>query len=104
MDFQFLAYISLLLVPVFIIIMSLLPFRNVVYDRKHGLKHTFTDSSITTEWDFSSPLTHLKLLKLFILCENNPEKRNKHIRQYARLKESLKEKFDLSDFPDYHQK
>ena len=68
------------------------------------MKYTLTDSSITAEWDFNSPLTMLKLTKLFIQDENKQEKRNKYIRQYNRLKESLKDKYDMSDFPDYEQK
>lgn len=47
------------------------------YDKKHGLKHTFTDSGITTEWDFNNPLTHLKLLSLFIQGEDSDESRKK---------------------------
>lgn len=74
---------------------------NVWYDRKHGMKYTLTGSSFTAEWDFSSPLTMLKLTKLFIQGETNQEQRRKYIRQYNRLKESLKDKYDLSDFPDY---
>lgn len=74
---------------------------SVWYDKKHGMKHTLTDSSFTAEWDYSSPLTMLKLTKLFIQCEDNQEKRRKYIRQYNRLKESLKDKYDMSDFPDY---
>ena len=73
------------------------------YDRKHGMKYTLTDSSITADWDYSSPLTLLKLTKLFIQGETNKEKRNKYIRQYNRLKESLKDKYDMSDFPDYKE-
>ena len=78
--------------------------KTIWYDKKHGMKYTLTDSSITAEWDFSSPLTMLKLTKLFIQDEDNQEKRNKYIRQYNRLKESLKDKYDMSDFPDYEQK
>ena len=74
---------------------------NVFYDKKHGMKYTLTDSSFTAEWDFRSPLTMLKLTKLFIQGELDTEKRNKYIRQYNRLKESLKDKYDMSDFPDY---
>lgn len=62
-----------------------------------------TDSSFTAEWDFNSPLTMLKLTKLFIQGEDNQEKRRKYIRQYNRLKESLKDKYDMSDFPDYKE-
>lgn len=74
---------------------------SVWYDKSKGMKYTLTDSSFTAEWDFRSPLTMLKLTKLFIQCEDNQEKRNKYIRQYNRLKESLKDKYDMSDFPDY---
>lgn len=90
-----------------IVVPLLSPFlsdRNVWYDKKHGMKYTLTDSSFTAEWDFSSPLTMLKLTKLFIQSEDNQEKRNKYIRQYNRLKESLKDKYDMSDFPDYEIK
>lgn len=41
---------------------------SVWYDKKHGMKYTLTDSSFTAEWDYSSPLTMLKLTKLFIKC------------------------------------
>ena len=74
---------------------------DVWYDKRHGMKYTLTDSSFTAEWDFSSPLTMLKLTKLFIQGELDTEKRNKYIKQYNRLKESLKDKYDMSDFPDY---
>lgn len=77
------------------------PYKTVWYDKKHGLKHTITDTSITTEWDFQSPLTLLKMLSLFIQGEDDPKQRNKYIRQYTRLKEDLKEKYDVSDFPNY---
>lgn len=73
------------------------------YDRKHGMKYTLTDWSFTAEWDFSSPLTQLKLLYLFIQGETNQEQRRKYIRQYNRLKELLKDKYDMSDFPDYKE-
>ena len=82
----------------------LIPSSNVWYDKKHGMKYTLTDSSFTAEWDFSSPFTRLRMLKLFIQGEFDTEKRNKYIRQYNRLKESLKDKYDMSDFPDYEQK
>lgn len=74
---------------------------DVWYDKRHGMKYTLTDSSFTAEWDYSSPLTMLKLAKLFIQGEDNQEQRRKFIRQYNRLKESLKDKYDMSDFPDY---
>ena len=77
--------------------------RNVWYDRSKGMKYTLTDSSFTAEWDFRSPLTMLKLTKLFIQGEDNQEKRRKYIRQYNRLKEFLKDKYDMSDFPDYKE-
>ena len=67
------------------------------------MKYTLTDSSFTAEWDFQSPLTMLKLTKLFIQGEFDTEKRNKYIRQYNRLRESLKDKYDVSDFPDYEK-
>ena len=38
--------------------------------------------------------------KDFISGEDDPQ-RNKYIRQYNKLKEDLKEKYDVSDFPDY---
>ena len=82
----------------------LIPSSNVWYDKKHGMKYTLTDSSFTAEWDFSSPFTRLRMLKLFIQGEFDTEKRNKYIRQYNRLKEYLKDKYDMSDFPDYEQK
>ena len=75
--------------------------KTIWYDKKHGMKYTLTDSSFTAEWDYSSPLTMLKLLKLFIQGADNQEQRRKFIRQYNRLKESLKDKYDMSDFPDY---
>ena len=77
------------------------PYRTIWYDKKHGLKHTITDTSITTEWDFQSPLTLLKMLSLFIQGEDDSKQRNKYIRQYNKLKEDLKEKYDVSNFPDY---
>lgn len=79
---------------------------SIWYDKKHGMKYTLTDSSLTAEWDFSSPFTRLKMLKLFIQGEGFMEKtRNKYIREYTNLKKSLeKAGYDLSDFPDYEQK
>ena len=75
---------------------------NVWYDKKHGMKYTLTDSSFTAEWDFSSPFTRLRMLKLFIQGEFDTEKRNKYVKEYCRLKKSLeKDGYDLSDFPDY---
>ena len=75
---------------------------NVFYDKKHGMKYKLTSSSFNCEWDFSSPLTRLRLLKLFIQGEFDTEKRNKYVKEYSRLKKSLeKAGYDLSDFPDY---
>ena len=75
---------------------------NVWYDKKHGMKYTLTDSSFSAEWDFSSPFTRLRMLKLFIQGEFDTEKRNKYVKEYDRLKKSLeKAGYDLSDFPDY---
>ena len=75
---------------------------NVWYDKKHGMKYTLTDSSFTAEWDFSSPFTRLRMLKLFIQGEFDTEKRNKYVKEYSRLKKTLeKAGYDLSDFPDY---
>ena len=75
----------------------------VWYDHKHGMKYTLTNSAFIYEWDYSSPLTMLKLAKLFIQGETNQEKRRKHIQQYNRLKDSLKDKYDMSNFPDYKE-
>ena len=78
---------------------------NVWYDKKHGMKYKLTSSSLTYEWDFSSPLTRLRLLKLFIQGEFVEKTRNKYIREYTNLKKLLeKAGYDLSDFPDYEQK
>lgn len=79
---------------------------DVWYDRSKGMKYTLTDSSFTAEWDFRSPLTQLKLLYLFIQGgEFMSKTRNKYIREYTRLKKSLKEAgYDVSDFPDYEIK
>lgn len=97
--------IILLCILVIIALCSCLIFTKTIwYDKSKGMKYTLTDSSFTAEWDFSSPLTMLKLTKLFIQGEFDTEKRNKYIRQYNRLKESLKDKYDMSDFPDYEQK
>ena len=99
---------SILLTVIFVwigflvcLFLAYFPYRTIWYDRKHGLKHTITDTGITTEWDFQSPLTLLKMLSSFIQCEDDEKQRNKYIRQYTRLKEDLKEKYDVSDFPDY---
>ena len=59
------------------------------------MKYTLTDSSFTAELDYSSPLTMLKLTKLFIQGELDTEKRNKYIRQYNRLKESGASEMEL---------
>ena len=97
--------IILLCISVILALCScLIVIQAIWYDRKHGMKYTWTDSSLTAEWDFKSPLTILKLTKLFIQGETNQEKRRKYIRQYNRLKESLKDKYDMSDFPDYQIK
>ena len=94
----------LMCVFVGIAICSCLIFTETVwYDKKHGMKYTWTDSSLTAEWDYSSPLTMLRLTKLFIQGEVNQEQRRKYIRQYNKLKESLKDKYDMSDFPDYKE-
>ena len=95
--------IELLFLLAFFVLLILVyfPYKTTWYDRKHGLKHTFTNTRITTEWDFQSPLTLLKMLSLFVQGEDDKEQRNKYIRQYNRLKEDLKQKYDVSDFPDY---
>ena len=95
--------IELLFLLTFFVLLFLgcFPCKTTWYDRKHGLKHSITDTRITTEWDFQSPLTLLKMLSLFIQDEDDISKRNKYIRQYTRLKEDLKEKYDVSDFPNY---
>ena len=79
----------------------LIVIKAIRYDVKRGIKYTLTDTSFTAEWDFGNPLTQLKLLKLFIQGEFVDETRNKYIRQYKRLKESMKDKYDMSDFPDF---
>ena len=93
--------IYLLLVFFVLLILAYFPYKTTWYDRKHGLKHTITDTKITTELDFQSPLTLLKMLSLFVQGEDDKEQRNKYIRQYNRLKEDLKEKYDVSKFPNY---
>ena len=97
--------IILLCILVIIALCSCLIYTDSVwYDKKHGMKYTLTDSSFTAEWDFSSPLTRLKFLKLFIQGEFDTEKRNKYIRQYNRLKKSLEnDGYDMSDFPSYEK-
>lgn len=95
-----LLYISIILA----LCSCLLIIKAIWYDR-HGMKYTWTDNSLTAEWNFSSPLTQLKLLKLFIQGESMSETRNKYIREYTRLKKSLKDAgYDVSDFPDYEIK
>ena len=77
----------------------------VWYDKKHGMKYKLTDSSLTYEWDFSSPFTRLRMLKLFIQGEFVEKTRNKYIKEYTNLKKLLeKDGYDLSDFPDYEKK
>lgn len=95
--------IVLLFLSAFFVLLFLVyfPYKTTWYDRKHGLKHTITDTRITTEWDFQSPLTLLKMLSLFVQGEDDKEQRNKYIRQYNKLKEDLKEKYDVSNFPNY---
>ena len=95
--------IILLCVLVIIALCSCLTFTETVwYDKKRGMKYTLTDSSFTAEWDFSSPLTRLKFLKLFIQGEFDTEKRNKYIKEYNRLKKSLEnDGYDMSNFPSY---
>lgn len=97
--------IILLCVLAIIALCSCLTFTETVwYDKKHGMKHTLTDRGLISEWDFSSPLTPLKLTKLFIQCEDNQEKRNKYIKEYNRLKKSLEnDGYDMSDFPSYEK-
>lgn len=98
--------VCLVAVCIIPILSTFIPGSNVWFDKKHGMKYTLTDWSFTSEWDFSSPLTRLRVLKLFIQGEGFMEKtRNKYIREYMNLKKSLeKAGYDLSDFPDYEQK
>lgn len=97
--------IILLCISIILVLCSCLIFTDAVwYDKKHGMKYTWTDSSLTAEWDFKSPLTMLKMTKLFIQGEVDTETRNKYIREYTRLKKSLKDAgYDMSDFPDYKE-
>ena len=95
--------IILLCISIILALCSCLLIIKAIWYDKHGMKYTWTDNSITAEWDFKSPLTQLKLLKLFIQGEDNQEQRRKYIRQYNRLKEYLKDKYDMSDFPDYKE-
>lgn len=99
--------IILLCILVIIALCSCLIFTKTIwYDKSKGMKYTLTDNSFTAEWDFKSPLTQLKLLYLFIQGgEFMSKTRNKYIREYTRLKKSLKEAgYDVSDFPDYEIK
>lgn len=99
--------IILLCISITLVLCScLIVTKAIWYDRKHGMKYTLTDNSYTVEWDFqvNSTLTLLRLTKLLIQGEANQEQRRKYIRQYNRLKESLKDKYDMSDFPDYEIK
>ena len=96
--------ILLLCISIILALCSCLLIIKAIWYDKHGMKYALIDNSITAEWDFNSPLTMLKLTKLFIQGETNKEKRNKYIRQYNQLKESLKDKYDMSDFPDYQIK
>ena len=94
-----------LIVCLVVVCVILIPSSGVWYDKKHGMKYKLTSSSLTYEWDFSSPLTRLRLLKTFIQGEFMEKTRNKYIREYTNMKNSLeKAGYDLSDFPDYEQK
>ena len=87
------------------ICVCLLIIRAILCNKRQGIKYTLTDTSITSEWDFDSPITKLRLLKLFIENESAGETRNNYIRQYTRLKKSLEEDgYGMSDFPDYEIK
>ena len=97
--------IILLCISVILALCSCLIVIKAIWYDKHGMKYTLTDNSITAEWDFESPLTQLKLLKLFIQGEFMSETRNKYIREYSRLKKSLKDAgYDVSENPDYTNK
>lgn len=96
-------WVLLVWIAISVLVLILIPIRNIWHDKKHGMKYTLTDRGLISEWDFRSPLTRLKLTKLFIQGETDKEKRNKYIRQYNRLKKSLKDKYDMSDFPDYKE-
>ena len=97
--------IILLCISIILALCSCLLIIKAIWYDKHGMKYTLTDNSITAEWDFESPLTMLKLTKLFIQGETDTEKRNKYIREYTRLKKSLKDAgYDVSDFPNYEIK
>ena len=100
--FLIVCLVSVCVIPV---LLTFINEEGVWYDKKHGMKYKLTDSSLTYEWDFSSPFTRLRMLKLFIQGEFDTEKRNKYVKEYGRLKRSLeKDGYDLSDFPDYEQK
>ena len=100
--FLIVCLVSVCVIP---ILLTFINEEGVWYDKKHGMKYKLTDSSLTYEWDFSSPFTRLRMLKLFIQGEFDTEKRNKYVKEYGRLKKSLeKAGYDLSDFPDYEQK
>ena len=97
--------IIILCISVILALCSCLLIIKAIWYDKHGMKYTLTDNSITAEWDFKSPLTRLKLLYLFIQGEFVDKTRNKYIREYNRLKASLKDAgYDVSDFPDYQIK
>lgn len=96
--------IILLCVSIILALCSCLLIIKAIWCNKHGIKYTLIDNSLTAEWDFESPLTMLKLTKLFIQGETNQEQRRKYIREYTRLKKSLKDRYDMSDFPDYEIK
>lgn len=96
--------IILLCISVILALCSCLIVINAIWHDRYGMKYTLTDNSFTAEWDFESPLTRLKLLYLFIQGEFMNETRNKYIREYNRLKASLKDAgYDVSDFPDYKE-
>ena len=97
--------ICLVAVCVIPVLLTFINEEGVWCDKKRGMKYKLTDSSLTYEWDFSSPFTRLRMLKLFIQGEFDAEKRNKYVKEYGRLKKLLeKDGYDLSDFPDYEQK
>ena len=81
--------VCLVAVCVIPILLTFTPGSKVWYDKKHGMKYTLTDNSFTAEWDFSSPFTRLRMLKLFIQGEFVDKTRNKYIREYTNLKKSL---------------
>ena len=94
--------VCLVVVCVIPVLLTFINEEGVWYDKKHGMKYKLTDSSLTYEWDFSSPFTRLRMLKLFIQGEFTEKTRNKYIREYTNLKKLLeKDGYDLSEFPDY---